>query len=59
MGTGMPHRALTRARLFAILYTSGAAIPSAIKHAVHTVGKHVLRGQFLNVSRCHADGRPL
>lgn len=60
LGTLLRQAALaTWARLFAILYSSGTAVPSAITLTAHTVGNHVLRHQLLEVSRGHVDGRPL
>jgi type II secretory pathway component PulF len=47
------------ARLFAILYTSGAPVTSAVSLAAQTIGNHVLRTQLLAVSTSHGDGRPL
>lgn len=60
LGTLLRQAALaTWARLFAILYSSGTAVPSAITLAAHTVANQVLRHQLLEVSRGHVDGRPL
>jgi type IV pilus assembly protein PilC len=60
LGTLVQQAALaTWARLFAILYSSGAAVEAAVTLAAHTVGNHVLRDQLLEVSRGHVDGRPL
>ena len=60
LGTLLRQAALaTWARLFAILYSSGTAVPSAVTLAAHTVGNHVLRHQLMEVSRGHVDGRPL
>lgn len=60
LGTLVQQAALaTWARLFAILYSSGTAVSSAVALAAHTVGNDVLRNRFLEVSRGHADGRPL
>jgi type IV pilus assembly protein PilC len=47
------------ARLFAILYSSGTSVPSAVTLAAQTVGNTVLREKLLAVSRGHVDGRPL
>lgn len=47
------------ARLFAILYSSGTPVPSAVSLAAQTIGNHVLRAQLLAVSTGHGDGRPL
>ena len=44
LGTLLRQAALaTSARLFAILYSSGTVVPSAVTLAAHTVGNHVLR----------------
>lgn len=60
LGTLVQQAALaTWARLFAILYSSGTAVESAVTLAANTVGNHVLRDQLLEVSRGHVDGRPL
>lgn len=60
LGTLLRQAALAAwARLFAILYTSGEPVISAVTLAAQTVGNDVLRAQLLAVSTGHGDGRPL
>jgi type IV pilus assembly protein PilC len=49
----------TWARLFAILYSSGTPVASAVTLAAQTIGNAVLRDRLLDVARGHVDGRPL
>lgn len=60
LGTLLRQAALaTWARLFAILYTSGTAVPMAVEMAAQTVGNRVLRERLHAVAQGHAHGRPL
>jgi type IV pilus assembly protein PilC len=60
LGTLLRQAALaTWARLFAILYSSGTAVPAAVAMAAQTIGNHVLRTQLIAVSTGHGDGRAL
>jgi type IV pilus assembly protein PilC len=47
------------ARLFAILYTSGTSVGSAVKLAAQTLDNHVLRARLVSVADGHDAGRPL
>lgn len=60
MGTLLRQAALASwARLFAILYSSGTPVPTAVALAAQTIRNHVLRSQLVAVSAGHTDGRPL
>jgi type IV pilus assembly protein PilC len=47
------------ARLFAILYSSGTPVSSAVTLAAQAVGNHVLRAALVSVAIGHANGPPL
>jgi type IV pilus assembly protein PilC len=60
LGTLLRQAALAAwARLFAILYSSGTPVPTAVSLAAQTIGNHVLRSQLITVSAGHAEGRAL
>ena len=60
LGTLLRQAALASwARLFAILYSSGTPVSTAVALAAQTIGNHVLRAQLVAVSAGHADGRAL
>lgn len=46
-------------RLFAILYTSGTPVSTAVTLAAHTIGNQVLLTQLVCVAEGHTAGRPL
>jgi len=60
LGTLLRQAALASwGRLFAILYTSGSPVSSAVSLAAQAVGNHVLRAQLVSVAIGHTDGSPL